>query len=162
MVLKRLKLKPGTYPELEKWKAFVGRLKNPIDEVNIGLIGKYVELKDAYKSIAEAFVHGGAENEVKVNVKWIHSEDINETNAARMLKKLDGILVAPGFGERGIEGKIEAVKFARENKVPFFGICLGMQVAVIEFGRNVLHLKDCHTFEVKFKCVNLVIYLMEV
>ncbi len=161
VVLKRLKLKPGTYPELEKWKAFVGRLKNPIDEVNIGLIGKYVELKDAYKSIAEAFVHGGAENEVKVNVKWIHSEDINETNAARMLKKLDGILVAPGFGERGIEGKIEAVKFARENKVPFFGFCLGMQVAVIEFGRNVLHLKDCHTSEVKPKCANPVIYLME-
>jgi CTP synthase len=141
VVLKRLKLKPGNPPELEKWKAFVGRLKNPTDEVNIALVGKYVELKDAYKSIAEAFVHAGAENEVKVNVKWIHSEDINATNAARMLKKLDGILVAPGFGERGIEGKIEAVKFARENKVPFFGICLGMQVAVM------MKYRDCGVYE---------------
>ncbi len=161
VVLKRLKLKPGLPPELEKWKAFVGHLKNPSEECTIGLIGKYVELKDAYKSIAEAFVHGGAENDCRVKVQWIHSEDINESNAERMLKKLDGILVAPGFGERGIEGKVEAVKFARENGIPFFGICLGMQVAVIEFGRNVVGLKDCHSSEFKPKCANPVIHLME-
>ncbi|MFM2375975.1 MAG: hypothetical protein RLZZ165_1072 [Bacteroidota bacterium] len=161
VVLKRLKMKPGVTPELEKWKAFVGRLKNPSDEIHIGLVGKYVELKDAYKSIAEAFVHGGAENDVKVNIRWIHSEDINSSNAGRMLGKLHGILVAPGFGERGIDGKVESVKYAREFKVPFFGICLGMQVAVIEFGRNVLHLEDCHSAEFNPNCTHPVIYLME-
>jgi CTP synthase len=161
VVIKRLKLKPGSPPELEKWKGFVGRVKNPSEEVTVGLVGKYVELKDAYKSIAEAFVHAGAENDAKVNVRWIHSEDLNGTNAVRMLKDLNGILVAPGFGERGIEGKVEAVKFARESKVPFFGICLGMQVAMIEFGRHVLQLKDCHSAEFKPKCANPVIYLME-
>ncbi|MFN8397982.1 MAG: CTP synthase [Bacteroidia bacterium] len=161
VVLRRLKLKPGTTPELTKWKSFVSRVKSPNDEVTVGLVGKYVELKDAYKSIAEAFVHGGAENDAKVKVKWIHSEDINADNVARRLSKLDGILVAPGFGGRGIDGKIEAVKYARENKVPFFGICLGMQVAVIEFGRNVLGLKDCHSTEFKPKCGSPVIFLME-
>ncbi|MEM7038808.1 MAG: CTP synthase, partial [Bacteroidota bacterium] len=120
-----------------------------------------VELKDAYKSIAEAFVHGGAENEVKVNVHWIHSEDINEANVRRRLGKLDGILVAPGFGERGIEGKVMAVKYARENKVPFFGICLGMQVAVVEFGRSVLDLSNCHSTEFLPEAEHPVICLME-
>jgi CTP synthase len=161
VVVKRLKLKPGTVPEMDKWKAFVGRLKNPSDECTIGLIGKYVELKDAYKSIAEAFVHGGAENDARVRVKWIHSEDLNEANIERMLRNLDGILVAPGFGERGIEGKVDAVKYAREHKIPFFGICLGMQVAVVEFGRNVLGFKDCHSTEFKPKCAHPVIHLME-
>jgi CTP synthase len=161
VVIKRLKLKPGNAPDLEKWKAFVGHLKNPSDECTIGLVGKYVELKDAYKSIAEAFVHGGAENDTRVKLKWIHSEDINEANADRLLRKLDGILVAPGFGERGIEGKVDAVKYARTHGIPFFGICLGMQVAVVEFGRNVLGLKDCHSTEFKPKCASPVIHLME-
>jgi CTP synthase len=161
VVIKRLKLKSKQEPNLEKWKAFVSRLKNPTDEVHIGLVGKYVELKDAYKSIAEAFVHGGVENEVKVKLKWIHSEDINESNAERILKDLDGVLVAPGFGERGIEGKIEAVRYVREAKVPFFGICLGMQVAVVEFGRSVLHLEECNSGEFKPNFRNQVIYLME-
>jgi CTP synthase len=161
VVLKRLKLPAGKTPELVKWKAFLSRLKNPVETVNIGLVGKYVELKDAYKSIAEAIVHGGAENEVKVVVSWIHSEDINEANVKRHLSKLDGILVAPGFGERGVEGKILAVKFARENKIPFFGICLGMQMAVIEFGRNVIGLEGCHSTEFSPNGPHPVICLME-
>lgn len=161
VVLRRLKLKTGTAPELEKWRAFVGRVKHPAEEVTIGLVGKYVELQDAYKSIAESFVHAGAENDTRVNIKWIHSEDINEDNADRFLKGLNGILVAPGFGERGIEGKICAVKYAREANIPFFGICLGMQVAVVEFGRNVLNMKDCHSAEFKPDAKNPVIFLME-
>ncbi|MEM0999727.1 MAG: CTP synthase [Bacteroidota bacterium] len=161
VVLSELALPLGTHPELKAWRAFVGRLKNPLDEVQVGLVGKYVELKDAYKSIAEAFVHGGAENEIKVNLHWIHSEDINAENADRLLGKMDGILVAPGFGERGIEGKVEAVRFARESRIPFFGICLGMQVAVIEFGRNVLGLKGCHSTEFEKQAASPVICLME-
>lgn len=161
VVLAELALPPGEKPELKAWRAFVSRLKNPIDTVNLGLVGKYVELKDAYKSIAEAFVHGGASNEVKVNVHWIHSEDVNAENSDRLLGKLDGILVAPGFGERGIEGKVEAVRFARENNIPFFGICLGMQAAVIEFGRNVLQLESVHSTEFDQKAKHPVICLME-
>lgn len=161
VVLRRLKLKTGNAPELENWRAFVGRVKHPREEVTIGLVGKYVELKDAYKSIAESFVHAAAQNDTRVNLKWIHSEDINPENASRYLSGLNGILVAPGFGERGIEGKICAVKFAREMNIPFFGICLGMQVAVVEFGRNVLKLKDCHSAEFKPKAANPVIFLME-
>src|SRR5690606_22891531 len=117
-------------------------------EVNIGLVGKYVELKDSYKSISEAFIHGGVANEARVNVKWIHSESLTQQNIASELDGLDGILVAPGFGSRGISGKIEAVRYARENKVPFFGICLGMQCAVIEFARHVLKYEDAHTTEI--------------
>ncbi len=161
VVLRRLKLPLHETPKLERWREFLSRLKNPVDEVTIGLVGKYVELKDAYKSIAEAFVHGGAENEIRVNLKWIHSEDINEANVHRYLGELDGILVAPGFGERGIDGKLLAVKFARENETPFFGICLGMQVAVIEFGRNVLGLPNCHSTEFLPEAESPVIALME-
>ncbi len=161
VVLRRLKLKAGSAPALENWRAFVGRVKHPADEVTIGLVGKYVELRDAYKSIAESFVHAGSENDTRVNLKWIHSEDINSDNADRYLKGLNGILVAPGFGERGIEGKVCAVKYARESNIPFFGICLGMQVAVVEFGRNVLNLKDCHSAEFKSEAKNPVIFLME-
>ncbi|HHG83252.1 MAG TPA: CTP synthase, partial [Bacteroidetes bacterium] len=161
VVLRRLKLPYGQTPELKTWKAFVSRLKNPIDEVRIGLVGKYVELKDAYKSIAEAIVHGGATNELKVKLDWIHSEDVNSNNAERLLGKLDAILVAPGFGERGIDGKIEAVRYAREQKIPFLGICLGMQVAVVEFGRNVLGLEDCNSTEFVENAKNPVISLME-
>ncbi len=147
--------------DLTNWERFVGRIKNPKEEVTIGLIGKYVELKDAYKSINESFVHGGSENECSVIVKSIQSDDITEKNVRKMLGTLDGILVAPGFGGRGIEGKITAVKYARENKIPFLGICLGMQCASIEFARNVLGLKDAHTVEINENTPHPVIDLME-
>jgi CTP synthase len=148
VVLEKLGLPSKNSPELGKWKEFLTRLKNPIQEVNIGLVGKYVELKDSYKSISEAFIHGGVANEARVNLKWIHSESLTKQNIASELEGLDGILVAPGFGSRGISGKIEAVRYARENKVPFFGICLGMQCAVIEFARHVLKYEDAHTTEI--------------
>jgi CTP synthase len=137
------------------------RLKNPKHEVNIGLVGKYVELKDSYKSISEAFIHAGVSNETKVNVKWIHSEELTPENISSELSNLDGILVAPGFGSRGIEGKIEAVRHARENHIPFLGICLGMQCAVIEFARNVLNLGDAHSTEMSEKTTAPVISMME-
>lgn len=133
--------------DISKWENFLFRLKNPKTEVTVGLVGKYVELKDAYKSITESFIHGGVANECKVKVKLIHSEEINETSIGGLLGDVDGILVAPGFGGRGIEGKILAIEYARVKKVPFFGICLGMQCAVIEFGRNVLGYKDAHSTE---------------
>jgi CTP synthase len=148
VALEKLGLPSKNSPDLTKWKEFLTRLKNPIQEVNIGLVGKYVELKDSYKSISEAFIHGGVANEARVNVKWIHSESLTKQNIEAELGGLDGILVAPGFGSRGISGKIEAVRFARENKVPFFGICLGMQCAVIEFARHVLKFEDAHTTEI--------------
>jgi CTP synthase len=146
---------------LDNWKSFLERLKNPKHEVNIGLVGKYVELKDSYKSISEAFIHAGVSNETKVNVKWIHSEELTPENIATELSGLDGILVAPGFGSRGIEGKIEAVRHARENNIPFLGICLGMQCAVIEFARNVLNLGDAHSTEMSEKTNAPVISMME-
>src|SRR5690606_40261118 len=124
--------------ELEHWKDFLGKLKNPTQEVTIGLIGKYVSLPDAYKSIIESFIHAGAVLECKVNLKLISSEEINAENVNKKLDELNGILVAPGFGERGLEGKLEAVKFARVQKIPFLGVCLGMQIAVFEFCRYVL------------------------
>ena len=160
-VLGKLKLKYKREPKIEDWKAFLGKLKNPTEEVNIGLIGKYVELKDSYKSIAESFVHAGAENDCSVNLRWIHAEDLESKKVDDILKGLDGILVAPGFGERGIEGKIEAVKYARENQIPFFGICLGLQVAVIEFARNVLKIKKANSTEMDSKTKDPVIDLME-
>lgn len=146
-VLTKFKMPYKKEPRIEKWKEFLGRLKNPTDSVNIGLVGKYVELQDAYKSIAESFIHAGAANECKVNVNWIHAEELDGDNVHKELAGLDGILVAPGFGERGIEGKIYAVQYARENKIPFFGICLGMQCAVIEFARNVLGQKKANSKE---------------
>lgn len=148
-------------PELTKWKSFLNRFFNPKDEVNIAMVGKYVELQDAYKSILESFIHAGAENECKVNVHSIHSEHISDSSVGEILGKMDAILVAPGFGERGIEGKIIAVKYARENKIPFLGICLGMQMAVVEFARNVLGLEDAMTTEIKTNAKNPVIDLME-
>lgn len=160
-VLAKLKLSHKVEPELSHWKDFLGRLKNPTSEVNIGLVGKYVELPDAYKSIVESFVHAGAQNETKVNLKWIHSEEINEQNVAEMLANLDGVLVAPGFGERGIDGKLSAVKYVREKSIPFFGICLGMQCAVSEFAQNVLKLKGAGSTEVNPKTKYPVIDLME-
>lgn len=160
VVLKKLGLECAS-PDLTRWNQFLKRHKNPVTEVTIGLIGKYVELQDSYKSILEAFIHAGAENEVKVHVEPIHSEYLNEDNIAVKLSHLNGILVAPGFGERGIEGKIDAVKYVRENNIPFFGICLGMQMAVIEYARNVLNLKDANSTEMDAKAGNPVIDLME-
>jgi len=160
VVLKKLALENHT-PDLTQWNKFLQRHKNPKTEVTVGLIGKYVELQDSYKSILEAFIHAGAENEVKVNIESIHSEYLKEDNVKMKLSHLDGVLVAPGFGERGIDGKIAAVKFVRENNIPFFGICLGMQMAVIEFARNVLKLEDANSFEMDETCKHPVISLME-
>ncbi|MCL4141392.1 UNVERIFIED_CONTAM: hypothetical protein GTU68_006611, partial [Idotea baltica] len=160
VVLKKLNLK-STNPDIERWNKFVHRHKNPKTEITIGLIGKYVELQDSYKSILEAFIHAGAENEVKVNVESVHSEYINADNVKLKLGHLDGVLVAPGFGERGIEGKIDAVKFVRENNIPFLGVCLGMQMAVIEFARNVLKISDADSTEMNPETNNPVIDLME-
>ncbi|ADR20316.1 CTP synthase [Marivirga tractuosa] len=160
-VLAKLKLSHKVEPELTQWKNFLGKLKNPISDINIALVGKYIELPDAYKSITEAFIHAGAENETKVNVKWIHSEEVNAENVKSLLDNVHGVLVAPGFGERGIEGKIETIKYCREEKLPFFGICLGMQCAVVEFARNVLGLKDASSTEMEVKTKNPIIDLME-
>lgn len=160
VVLKKLGLESST-PDITKWNQFLTRHKNPKTEITIGLIGKYVELQDSYKSILEAFIHAGAENEVKVTIESVHSEYLNEDNIKLKLGHLDGVLVAPGFGERGIEGKIDAVRYVRENNVPFFGICLGMQMAVIEFSRNVLGLKDADSTEMNPNTKNPVIGLME-
>ncbi len=160
VVLSKLKLASKQEPELEQWKAFLQHIKHPKNEVNIALVGKYVELPDAYKSINEAFIHAGAANECAVKVKYIHSELLTDENAAAKLRQFDGILVAPGFGGRGIDGKLSAIKFARENNIPFFGICLGMQCAVIEFARNVLGYKDAHSFEMNEKTKYPVIDMM--
>ena len=160
VVLKKLNLESSA-PDLTQWNQFLQRHKNPKGEVNIGLIGKYVELQDSYKSILEAFIHAGAENEVKVKVEPIHSEHITKANVEKKLGHLHGILVAPGFGERGIEGKIEAVRYVREHNIPFFGVCLGMQMAVIEFARNVLEMKDANSTEMNPSTQYPVIDLME-
>ena len=160
-VLSKLKLSQKTEPQIDDWRSFLGRLKNPTNEVHIGLVGKYVELPDAYKSIAEAFIHAGAHLACKVNVHWISSETITAKSVRRTLKDMDGVLVAPGFGERGIEGKIEAIKYVRENNIPFFGICLGMQCAVVEFARNVLGLEGAASTELHKDTPHPVIDLME-
>ena len=160
-VLSKLKLPQKNEPDLGKWKDFLGRLKNPLHEVTIGLVGKYVELPDAYKSITESFIHAGAKNECKVRIKSIQSESITADNVAEKLKDLDGVLVAPGFGSRGIEGKIEAIKYVREQEIPFFGICLGMQCAVVEFARNVVGIKDAQSSEIDVNAKNPVISMME-
>jgi len=161
IVLKKLNIQNYQEPNLTKWKGFLDKLKHPKGVVNIGLIGKYIELQDAYKSILESFIHAGAMNEVKVNVVNVHSENITEENVNEKLDGLDGLLVAPGFGNRGIEGKIIAVKYARENQLPFFGICLGMQMAVIEFARNVIGLKGAHSVEMDPEAPYPVINMME-
>ncbi len=160
-VLAKLKLPNKIEPDLDSWKVFLGKLKNPTSDITIALVGKYVELPDAYKSISEAFIHAGAMNECKVHIRWISSESLLKENIEHQLRFADGILVAPGFGERGLEGKIAAVQFARENNIPFFGICLGMQCAVIEFARNVLHLKDANSTEMNKDTANPVINMME-
>ncbi len=161
VVLEDLELPCPDTLDLDKWKDFLARHKNPKGEVNIALVGKYVSLHDAYKSIVESFIHAGAANEVKVNLRWVYSGDVTHENAASLLGGVDGILVAPGFGERGIEGKIAATRYARENGIPFLGICLGMQMAVVEFARDVLGLKDAHSFEIDPTTPDPVIDLME-
>ncbi|MET3876519.1 CTP synthase [Chitinophaga sp. OAE865] len=160
-VLKRLGLPVEKEPELVKWREFLDKLKYPKSKVTIGLIGKYVELQDAYKSILESFIHAGSLNECKVIVQNIHSEHITPENVSEKLKNLDGLLVAPGFGHRGIEGKITAIQYARENQLPFFGICLGMQMSVVEYARNVLGWKDAHSVEMNPDTAHPVINLME-
>jgi len=160
-VLTKLKLPHKNEPDLESWKYFLGRLKNPTNEIQIGVVGKYVELPDAYKSITESFIHAGAKNECKVHVKYIHSESLTPENAIEKLKGLNGVLVAPGFGSRGIDGKIDAIRYVRENNIPFFGICLGMQCAVVEYARNVLGLKGAESTEMNEDTKFPVISMME-
>jgi CTP synthase len=161
VALSKLGLPENEEPKLKPWLSFLKNLKSPEKEVNIALVGKYVELPDAYKSISEALIHGGAMNSCKVNVKWVHSEELESGDVKEMLNGIKGILVAPGFGERGIQGKILSIQYARENNIPFLGICLGMQCAVIEFGRNVLGLKGADSTEMSRKAANPVIDLME-
>ena len=161
VALKKLNLPKKAAPDLKNWNTFLHRLKHPKHTVNVGLVGKYVELQDSYKSILESFIHAGAANETKVNVICVHSEYLDDETAAAQLKDLDGILVAPGFGGRGIEGKIETVKYARQNNIPFFGICLGMQMAVIEYSRSILGYKDGNSTEMNEETSHPVISLME-
>jgi len=162
VVITRLRLKDRREPNLQAWKGFLGKLKNPTYDLNIGLVGKYNELQDAYKSIHESFVHAGAVNECKVQVYPIHSEQLegNGEEAMEKLKDFDGVLVAPGFGERGIEGKIKAIQYVREAKVPFFGICLGMQCAVVEYARNIMGLEGASSTEVDPSTPHPIIDLM--
>jgi len=160
-VLTKLKLKTTGEPDLEQWKEFLFKLEHPKQQVDIALVGKYVELPDAYKSIAEAFIHAGASNECKVKLTYVHSELLTEDNVANKLGAYQGILVAPGFGNRGIEGKLTAIRYARENNIPFLGICLGMQCSVIEFARDVCHLENAHSSEMDGNSEHKVIDLME-
>lgn len=160
VVLEKLDLPAVQEPDMEAWKAFVERVKNPSHRIEIALVGKYTELPDAYKSISESFIHAGAVNDCKVKLRYVNSEKITAENVAEQLGGMSGILVAPGFGNRGIEGKIEAVRFAREQRIPFLGICLGMQCAVIEFARNVLGFADANSSEME-QTPHAVIDLME-
>jgi len=161
VVLKKLGMPHTAKADMGTWNLFLQKLRHPASQVEIGIVGKYIELKDAYKSIVESFIHAGASNDCRVVIRWIHSEDINESNVVGLFNGLSGVLVAPGFGERGIDGKIIAIRYARENKVPFFGICLGMQCAVIEFARNVLGLTEAHSSEMDPSSPDLVINLQE-
>src|SRR5205085_818730 len=160
IVLKKLKM-PLKKPNLVKWKKLVNKINKSKNSVTVGICGKYNMVPDAYKSILEAFVHAGAENDVKVNIKWISSQDLEkDSNTGKYLSGINGLLVPYGFGERGTEGKMRAIKYVRENKIPFFGICFGMQLAVVEYARNVMKLKDALSSEVR-KTKNNVIDLME-
>lgn len=161
VVLNKLNLPQEGETDIKEWKEFIHRLKNPKATIKVGLVGKYIELKDSYISINESIIHSGVQNNVEVELEWIHSESLDENNLEEKLQGLHGIIVAPGFGTRGIEGKLHAVQFARENKIPFFGICLGMQCAVIEFARNVLGYKNANSTEINPKTDAPVIFLME-
>ncbi len=159
-IIEKLNIWTGA-PKLDKWEFIIERIKNPMYDVNIAVVGKYVELKESYKSIIEALIHGGIANNCRVIIDFVEAEKITDENVDELLKKADGILVPGGFGERGINGKISAIKYARENKIPFLGICLGMQLAVIEFARNVAGLSDAHSTEFNKRTKNPVIFLME-
>ncbi len=159
-VIKLLRIRTKE-PDLERWLKFLKRVKEPKYEVEIALVGKYAEYHDAYKSIMEAFIHAGAENNARVKLNWVHSEDIEKHGAARYMRNTAGLLVAPGFGERGVEGKIKAVQYVRENKIPFFGICLGMQCAVIEFARNICGIKDANSTEFSQSANNVIDLMLE-
>ncbi|MEC8616678.1 MAG: CTP synthase [Bacteroidota bacterium] len=161
VVIEKLSLQGKDHYELNKWNTFLNHLSDPESTTEIALIGKYVELKDSYISIAESLIHAGAENKTRVNIHWIHSSEMEGENVSQQLSKMDGIIVAPGFGSRAVEGKINAVKFARENQVPFLGICLGMQCAVIEFARNVIGFKEAHSTEINSDTPYPVISMME-
>lgn len=161
VVLQELALESSKTPDLTQWNSFLHSLNHPEGEITIGLVGKYVSLQDSYKSITESFIHAGSKNKVQVNVKWIYSGDLTQDNIEEHLGDVDGILVAPGFGDRAIQGKIEACQYARENKIPFLGICLGMQMAVIEFARNVLGYEKADSFEMNTQTSHPVISLME-
>jgi len=160
-ILKKFGMDEGKTPDMSRWQDFVEKIKNPKQKIKIALVGKYVELHDAYKSIIESFIHAGATHEAKVELQFIHSEELREDNICEKLGECKGILVAPGFGHRGMEGKLLAVKYARTNNVPFFGICLGMQCAVIEFGINVLGLEGAHSTEMHPNTPHPVIDIME-
>ena len=160
IVLEKLNLKTGK-PDLRKWTRFLQKVKNPKGEVRIAVVGKYTDLKDAYKSVAEAFVHAGAENEVEVQLDWVRAEDVEDEGAERHLKDATGLLVLPGFGSRGIEGKIAAIRYVRENNIPFFGICLGLQCAVIEFARNVCGIRDANSTEFRKTKHNVIDMMLE-
>lgn len=161
VVLDKLNLPSEKEPDMAAWSAFVEKIKHPKQKIEIALVGKYTELPDAYKSICESFIHAGAVNDCKVNLRYVNSEKVTQETVGELLGKMSGILVAPGFGNRGIEGKIEAVRFARENKIPFLGVCLGMQCAVIEFARNVLGIADANSSEMDPTAAHPVIDLME-
>ena len=161
VVLDKLNLPADKEPDMAAWSAFVGKIKHPSKKIEIALVGKYTELPDAYKSISESFIHAGAVNDCKVKLRYVNSEKVTAETAASLLGRMSGILVAPGFGNRGIEGKIEAVRFARENGIPFLGICLGMQCAVIEFARHVMGLSDANSSEMELATAHPVIDLME-
>ena len=161
VVIEKLSLQGKDHYELNKWNTFLNHLSDPESTTEIALIGKYVELKDSYISIAESLIHAGAENKTRVNIHWIHSSEMEGENVSQQLSKMDGIIVAPGFGSRAVEGKVNAVKFARENRVPFLGICLGMQCAVIEFARNVIGFKEAHSTEINSDTPYPVISMME-
>lgn len=161
IILKKFQIHSYNPLQLDGWKSFLKSLEHPAHHIKIGLIGKYVELKESYKSISEAFIHAGVVNNCNVELVWIHSEHLEQADFSELFKDLHGILVAPGFGNRGIEGKINAIRYAREKHIPFFGICLGMQCAVIEFARNVLGLKDAHSREMNPATNHPVIDLLE-
>ncbi|MBO4993156.1 MAG: CTP synthase, partial [Alistipes sp.] len=161
VILKKFGIQDDGEPDLESWSEFVEKIKHPKQTVHVALVGKYTELPDAYKSINESFIHAGAAHTAKVKVHYISAEELSAANAEELLGQMSGVFVAPGSGPRGIEGKIEAVRYAREHNVPFFGVCLGMQSAIIEFARNVLGISDAHSAEMDTKTKNAVIDIME-
>jgi len=161
VVLRKLNVNDNTEVNLKKWNSFLQKLNNPNQEINIGLVGKYIKLKDSYKSIYEALIHAGTDKNCKVNIKWIHAEELTDSHLEKEFEDLNGVLVAPGFGDRGIEGKINAIKYVREKNIPFLGICLGMQCAVVEFARNILNKSDANSTEMNPNTKFPVIDIME-